>query len=38
VQSLVRGIIYAALAVTTLDFIAGRSSHGQAQQQVTLPA
>jgi hypothetical protein len=38
VQSLVRGIIYAALAVTTFGFIAGRSSQGQAQQQVTLTA
>lgn len=38
VQSLVRGIIYAAFAVTTFTFIAGRSKQGQAQQQATLTA
>jgi hypothetical protein len=37
-QSLVRGIGYAAFAVTTFSFIAGRSQQGQAQQQQTLTA
>jgi vacuolar-type H+-ATPase subunit I/STV1 len=38
VQSLVRGIIYAALSVTTFAFIAGGSRQGQAQQQQTATA
>lgn len=38
VQSLVRGVIYAALAVSTFSFIAGRSQQGQAQQQETTTA
>jgi Domain of Unknown Function (DUF1206) len=35
VQSLVRAIVYAFLAVTTFAFILGRSGQGQAQQQET---
>jgi hypothetical protein len=38
VQSLVRGIVYAAFAVTTFGFIAGRSQQGQAQQQASWTA
>lgn len=38
VKSLVRGIVYAALCVTTFAFIAGRSRQGQAQQQETATA
>jgi hypothetical protein len=39
VQSAVRGIIYAALAITTFGFISGTGGkQGQAQQQVTLTA
>lgn len=38
VQSLVRGIVYAALCVSTFSFIAGTSRKGQSQQQVTLTA
>ncbi|MCW2542326.1 MAG: hypothetical protein JWN95_4051 [Frankiales bacterium] len=38
VQSLVRGIIYAALCVTTFVFIAGGARRGQAQQQQTATA
>ena len=38
VQSLVRGVVYAALCVTTFMFIAGRSRQGQAQQQETATA
>jgi hypothetical protein len=38
IQSLVRGIIYAALCASTLSFIAGRSQQGQAQQQETVTA
>ena len=37
-QSLVRGIVYAALSVTTFSFIAGRSKQGQSEQQATLTA
>ncbi len=35
-QSLVRGIVYAAFALTTFSFIAGSSKRGQSQQQATL--
>ena len=38
VQSLVRGIVYVALSVTTFSFIAGTSKQGQSQQQATLTA
>lgn len=38
IQSLVRGIVYAGLAVTTFSFIAGASGPSQAQQQETLTA
>jgi Domain of Unknown Function (DUF1206) len=38
VQSLVRGVVYAALSISTFGFIAGTSRQGQAQQQVTLTA
>ncbi|MCW2493261.1 MAG: hypothetical protein QOH56_603 [Pseudonocardiales bacterium] len=38
IQSLVRGVVYAGLAVTTFSFIAGRSQQGQSQQQATLTA
>ena len=37
-QSLVRGIVYAALAVSTISFIAGTRKQGQSQQQQTLTA
>ena len=37
-QSLVRGVAYAALSVSTFTFIAGTSRQGQAQQQETLTA
>lgn len=37
-QSLVRGIVYAALAVSTVSFIAGTRKQGQSQQQQTLTA
>ena len=37
-QSLVRGIVYAALSVSTFSFIAGTSKEGQSQQQATLTA
>jgi hypothetical protein len=37
-QSLVRGIVYAAFAVTTFSFIAGTSHQTQNQQQVTATA
>lgn len=37
-QSLVRGIIYAALSVTTFSFIAGTSKQSQSQQQATVTA
>ncbi|MEP6528211.1 MAG: DUF1206 domain-containing protein, partial [Nocardioidaceae bacterium] len=37
-QSLVRGIVYAAFAVTTFSFIAGASHRTQKQQQVTATA
>jgi hypothetical protein len=37
-QALVRGIVYAGLAVMTFSFIAGTSRHGQRQQQVALTA
>jgi hypothetical protein len=37
-RSLVRGIVYAALSITTFSFIAGTSKQGQAQQQETLTA
>ena len=37
-QSLTRGVVYAALCVTTFTFIAGGSRQGQAQQQETLTA
>lgn len=38
VQSLIRGVIYAVLCVSTFSFIAGRSQQGQAQQQETVTA
>lgn len=38
IQSLIRGIAYAGLAVTTFSFIAGASGSGQAQQQETVTA
>lgn len=38
IQSLVRGIVYAALSATTFAFIAGGSKQGQSQQQQTLTA
>jgi hypothetical protein len=38
VQSLVRGIVYAALCAATFSFIAGASKEGQSQQQATLTA
>jgi hypothetical protein len=38
VQSLVRGIVYAAFAVTTFSFIAGTSKQSQAQQQASATA
>lgn len=38
VQSLIRGVVYAALSVSTFSFIAGTSQQGQAQQQATLTA
>jgi Domain of Unknown Function (DUF1206) len=34
-KSLVRGLVYAAFAVSTFSFIAGRSRQGQSQQQET---
>jgi hypothetical protein len=37
-QSLVRAVVYAALAATTFAFLAGRSGQGQAQQQETVTA
>lgn len=37
-QALVRGVVYAALAVSTVSFIAGTSKQGQSQQQATLTA
>lgn len=37
-QSLVRGIVYAALAVSTVSFIVGTAQQGQSQQQETLTA
>ena len=37
-QSLVRGIVYAALAVSTVTFIAGTAQQSQSQQQQTLTA
>jgi hypothetical protein len=37
-KSLVRGIVYAGFAVSTLSFIAGSSKGGQRQQQETLTA
>jgi len=37
-QSLVRGIVYVTLAVSTFAFIAGVSQPGQSQQQVSLTA
>jgi hypothetical protein len=37
-QSLVRAVVYGALAITTFIFIAGGSRQGQAQQQMTLTA
>lgn len=37
-QSLARGVIYAAFAVSTFAFISGTSQQGQAQQQETLTA
>jgi Domain of Unknown Function (DUF1206) len=36
VQSLVRGVVYAGLSVTTFTFMEGRAGQGQAQQQVTV--
>lgn len=38
VQSLLRGLIYASLCISTVSFIAGRSRQGQAQQQETATA
>lgn len=38
IQSLVRAIVYAGLAVTTFSFVAGASGPGQSQQQETLTA
>jgi hypothetical protein len=38
IQSSVRGLVYAALCVSTVSFIAGRSRQGQAQQQETATA
>jgi hypothetical protein len=35
VQSLMSGVVYAALCVTTFAFVAGRSRQGQAQEQQT---
>jgi hypothetical protein len=37
-QSLVRGIVYAAFAVTTFSFIAGKSHQTQSKQQATATA
>jgi hypothetical protein len=37
-QSLVRGVVYVALSVSTFSFIAGASQQGQSQQQETLTA
>jgi hypothetical protein len=37
-QSLVRGVIYAALCISTISFLLGKSPQGQAQQQQTMTA